>query len=190
MSCGGCPVPLLLKQPIAASRNPSHQDRCLGLPGAVCHLDWLCLGRERPLSPSSGPFCLLHHVPISHFKEMRQALATGAGRGSLLLFCPPAVTNQKCNLLLLGKSLFWGLPALQRGKSQSLGCQTSHRVSVTACCTGESSGHLQAPSLCGSPTLACLPVPEVTGTVTALGHPSVQSDVCLMVWDEQRVPSQ
>ena len=35
---------------------------------------------ERPLSPSSGPFCLLHPVPISHFEALRWALATGQDR--------------------------------------------------------------------------------------------------------------
>lgn len=137
-------------------------------------------------------WALLSVAPCAHQSFQRDEAGSGHwGRARLApVVLPSCCHRSEMQSPPFGQVTVLGVTCPTKGKSHSLGCQMSHRVSVTARCTGESSGHLQAPSPCGSPTLACLPVPEVTGTVTALGHPSVQSDVCLMVWDEQRVPSQ
>ena len=52
---------------------------------------WACSSdTERPLSPSSGLFCLLHDVTSRLFKRGRQeAPATLGQQGLLLLVCPP-----------------------------------------------------------------------------------------------------
>lgn len=64
---------------------------------------------KRPLSPSSGLFCLLHCVTISHFIEMKaEEPSCHVRQGLLWWVCPCALTNLKGSNLTLKKSLLWG----------------------------------------------------------------------------------
>lgn len=71
-------------------------------------------------------------VSINYFKDMRQFLPCEAEQGDTLLVCPGALTNLKCNYLVLGRSLLGGDLPFKEAKAHSPGCQTSPEVSITA----------------------------------------------------------
>lgn len=122
-------------QTVAASQHLSPQTPCSY---GRCHPD----GLRGPVGTPSG---LCRHLlassvhctlSINYFKDMRQLLLREAEQGETLLVCPGALTNLKCNYLVLGRSLLGGDLPFKEAKAYSPGCQTSPEVSITALWVG------------------------------------------------------
>ena len=131
-------------------------------PGCV----WTSRGdAERPLSPSAGPSVCCTPCPSVVWKR-QVGSGRRAGQGSFLWLCPPAVTRQKSSLRLWGEAAALGVTCPSKGRKPFPGVSDEPQGPCFCAPSWGSSGHLRAPSLRGSPALACLPAPEVTGTLT------------------------
>lgn len=154
-------------------------------PGCV----WTSRGdAERPLSPSAGPSVCCTPCPSVVWKR-RGGLWPPGRTGLLPVALPSCCHTSEIQPPPLGGSCCFGVTCPSKGRKPFPGVSHEPQGPCFCALSWGSLGHLRAPSLRGSPAPACLPA-SARGDwhSDALGHPSVPSDVCLVVWDEPPVP--